>query len=291
MKTGGRTATLRQSLSISRAVLRDGGVAEWEVEAEALLRHVLETNRADFLTLVYAKDGILNHSQAKYLSSLLDLRLSGEPLAYIVGRREFYGLELEVNEHVLIPRQETELLVDIVLEYLPSFEPMPRVIDVGTGSGAVALAIAANSKSVDIIATDNSGGALDVVRRNASKLGLSNRISFVRCDMLDAVGGPVDIIVSNPPYIPSGQIEYLQTEVRREPVVALDGGDDGLEPFRRLLAQAEDKLAPGGVVVVELMPEQMEAAMEIARQTMPNLSAVRTREDLMGNARALVLET
>jgi release factor glutamine methyltransferase len=291
MKTGGRTATLRQSLSISRAVLRDGGVAEWEVEAEALLRHVLETNRADFLTLVYAKDGILNHSQAKYLSSLLDLRLSGEPLAYIVGRREFYGLELEVNEHVLIPRQETELLVDIVLEYLPSFEPTPRVVDVGTGSGAVALAIAANSKSVDIIATDNSGGALDVVRRNASKLGLSNRISFVRCDMLDAVGGPVDIIVSNPPYIPSGQIEYLQTEVRREPVVALDGGDDGLEPFRRLLAQAEDKLAPGGVVVVELMPEQMEAAMEIARQTMPNLSAVRTREDLMGNARALVLET
>ena len=183
------------------------------------------------------------------------------------------------------------MLVDIVLEYLPSFEPMPRVVDVGTGSGAVALAIAANSKSVDIIATDNSGGALDVVRRNASKLGLSNRISFVRCDMLDAVGGPVDIIVSNPPYIPSGQIEYLQTEVRREPVVALDGGDDGLEPFRRLLAQAEDKLAPGGVVVVELMPEQMEAAMEIARQTMPNLSAVRTREDLMGNARALVLET
>ena len=214
MKTGGRTATLRQSLSISRAVLRDGGIAEWSVEAETLLRHVLETNRADFLTLVYAKDGILNHSQAKYLSSLLDLRLSGEPLAYIVGRREFYGLELEVNEHVLIPRQETELLVDIVLEYLPSFEPTPRVVDVGTGSGAVALAIAANSKSVDIIATDNSGGALDVVRRNASKLGLSNRISFVRCDMLDAVGGPVDIIVSNPPYIPSGQIEYLQTEVQ-----------------------------------------------------------------------------
>jgi release factor glutamine methyltransferase len=282
---------LRQSLNEFRVALRDGGIAEWSVEAETLLRHVLETNRADFLTLVYAKDGILNHSQAKYLSSLLDLRLSGEPLAYIVGRREFYGLELEVNEHVLIPRQETELLVDIVLEYLPSFEPTPRVVDVGTGSGAVALAIAANSKSVDIIATDNSGGALDVVRRNASKLGLSNRISFVRCDMLDAVGGPVDIIVSNPPYIPSGQIEYLQTEVRREPVVALDGGDDGLEPFRRLLAQAEDKLAPGGVVVVELMPEQMEAAMEIARQTMPNLSAVRTREDLMGNARALVLET
>jgi release factor glutamine methyltransferase len=290
MKTGGRTATLRQSLSISRAVLRDGGVAEWEVEAEALLRHVLETNRADFLTLVYAKDGILNHSQAKYLSSLLDLRLSGEPLAYIVGRREFYGLELEVNEHVLIPRQETELLVDIVLEYLPSFEPTPRVVDVGTGSGAVALAIAANSKSVDIIATDNSGGALDVVRRNASKLGLSNRISFVRCDMLDAVGGPVDMIVSNMPYIPSGQIPHLQAEIQREPAVALDGGDDGLDLFRRLVAQAKTKLAPGGVVVVELMPEQMETASVISRRTMPNLSTMRTREDLMGSERALILE-
>jgi release factor glutamine methyltransferase len=282
---------LRQSLNEFRAVLRDGGIAEWGVEAEALLRHVLGVCRSEFLTLVYGDDACLSSSQSGHLESLLERRLSGEPLAYIVGTREFYGLELNVNEHVLIPRQETELLVDIVLEYLPSFEPTPRVVDVGTGSGAVALAIAANSKSVDIIATDNSGGALDVVRRNASKLGLSNRISFVRCDMLDAVGGPVDIIVSNPPYIPSGQIEYLQTEVRREPVVALDGGDDGLEPFRRLLAQAEDKLAPGGVVVVELMPEQMEAAMEIARQTMPNLSAVRTREDLMGNARALVLES
>jgi release factor glutamine methyltransferase len=281
---------LRQSLNEFRVALRDGGIAEWSVEAETLLRHVLETNRADFLTLVYAKDGILNHSQAKYLSSLLDLRLSGEPLAYIVGRREFYGLELEVNEHVLIPRQETELLVDIVLEYLPSFEPTPRVVDVGTGSGAVALAIAANSKSVDIIATDNSGGALDVVRRNASKLGLSNRISFVRCDMLDAVGGPVDMIVSNMPYIPSGQIPHLQAEIQREPAVALDGGDDGLDLFRRLVAQAKTKLAPGGVVVVELMPEQMETASVISRRTMPNLSTMRTREDLMGSERALILE-
>ena len=118
-----------------------------------------------------------------------------------------------------------------------------------------------------------------------------DRVRFVRCDMLEAVGGPVDIIVSNPPYIPSGQIGRLQAEVQREPIVALDGGDDGLEPFRRLLAQANDKLARGGVVVVELMPEQMEAAAEVARQTIPNLSGLRTREDLMGNERALILET
>ena len=282
---------LRQSLNEFRAVLRDGGIAEWGVEAEALLRHVLGVCRSEFLTLVYGDDACLSSSQSGHLESLLERRLSGEPLAYIVGTREFYGLELNVNEHVLIPRQETELLVDIVLEYLPSFGPMPRVVDVGTGSGAVALAIAANSKSVDIIATDNSGGALDVVRRNASKLGLSNRISFVRCDMLDAVGGPVDIIVSNPPYIPSEQIRHLQAEIQREPTVALDGGVDGLEPFRRLLAQAKAKLAPGGTVVVELMPEQMDAAAEIARQAIPTLSALRTRNDLMGNARAMVLET
>ena len=270
--------------------MRDGGIAEWSVEAETLLRHVLETNRADFLTLVYAKDGILNHSQAKYLSSLLDLRLSGEPLAYIVGRREFYGLELEVNEHVLIPRQETELLVDIVLEYLPNFGPIPKLVDVGTGSGAVALAIAANYESVDLLATDISSEALDVARRNASKLELEDRAGFVRCDMLDAVGGPVDMIVSNMPYIPSGQIPHLQAEIQREPVVALDGGDDGLDLFRRLVAQAKTKLAPGGVVVVELMPEQMETASVISRRTMPNLSTMRIREDLMGSERALILE-
>jgi release factor glutamine methyltransferase len=135
------TTTLRQSLSESRAVLRVGGVAEWEVEAEALLRHVLGTDRANFLTLVYGGDGLLSSTQSDRLASLLNRRLSGEPLAYIVGTREFYGLELDVNEHVLIPRQETELLVDIVMEYLPRFGPMPTVVDIGTGSGAVALAI------------------------------------------------------------------------------------------------------------------------------------------------------
>ena len=285
------TTTLRQSLSESRAVLRVGGVAEWEVEAEALLRHVLGTDRANFLTLVYGGDGLLSSTQSDRLASLLDRRLSGEPLAYIVGTREFYSLELDVNEHVLIPRQETELLVDIVLEYLPNLGPTPRVVDVGTGSGAVALAIAAHNESVDIIATEVSPQALDIASRNASKLGLHDRVSFVRCDILEAVGGPVDIIVSNPPYIPSGQIGRLQVEVQREPMIALDGGDDGLEPFRRLLAQANDKLARGGVIVVELMPEQMESAAEIARQTIPALSALRTRDDLMGNERALVLET
>ena len=246
---------------------------------------------ASFWLWAYGDDACLSSPQSGRLKSLLERRLSGEPLAYIVGTREFYGLELDVNEHVLIPRQETELLVDIVVEYLPSFGPMPTVVDVGTGSGAVALAIAAHNESVDLLATDVSRQALDVARRNASKLGLDDRVSFVRCDMLEAVGGPVDVIVSNPPYIPSSQIGRLQAEVRREPVVALDGGDDGLEPFRRLVVQAKDKVARGGVVVVELMPDQMEAAAEIARQGMPSLAGLWTREDLMGNERALVLET
>ena len=282
---------LRQSLNEFRAVLRDGGIAEWGVEAEALLRHVLGVCRSEFLTLVYGDDACLSSSQSGHLESLLERRLSGELLAYIVGTREFYGLELNVNEHVLIPRQETELLVDVVLEYLPSFGPEPTVVDVGTGSGAMALAIAAHNESVDLLATDVSRQALDVARRNASKLELDDRVRFVRCDLLEAVGGPVDIIVSNPPYIPSGQIRHLQAEVQREPMIALDGGDDGLEPFRRLLSQAKEKLNTGGVVVVELMPEQMEVAAEIARQGMPSLSGLWTREDLMGSERALVLET
>ena len=282
---------LRQTLYESRAILRDGGVAEWEVEAEALLRHTVGADRADFLTLVFGDDASITPSQSKHLKSLLERRICGEPLAYIVGTREFYGLELEVNEHVLIPRQETELLVDIVFEYLPRFGSTPRVVDVGTGSGAVALAIAAHSESVDLLATEVSVEALDVARQNASNLGFDDRVRFVRCDLLAGVSGLADIIVSNPPYIPSGQIRHLQAEVQREPVVALDGGADGLEPFRRLLAQAKSKLAPGGVVVVELMPEQMEDAGELARQEMPDQSTLRTREDLMGNERALVLET
>ena len=284
--------TLRQSLESVRAELRDHGISEWQIEADMLLRHVLGVARSDFLSLVYSGDARLTDTQNRRLDALITRRIGGEPLAYITGQREFYGLDLEVNENVLIPRQETELLVELTLGYLANrdegHEPA-TVVDVGTGSGAVALSVAAHADNARVLGVDISPSALAVAMRNRDRL-LGSGVEFVLGNLLTAVAGPVDIIVSNPPYIPSGTLPTLATEVQREPRGALDGGADGLDHFRRLATQADERLTLGGVLIVELMPEQMDAATEIARRTIPNVASVSIHSDLMGNKRALVAE-
>ena len=287
-----RPHTLRHSLDGARNALRDRGIAEWRIEADILLSRVLGVSRSDFLSLLYSGEDILTRSQALLLHELITRRLGGEPLAYIVGRREFYGLDLEVNESVLIPRQETELLVEVALEYLTGRRRKPgqtTVVDVGTGSGAVALALAAHTHNARIVGVDVSRDALAVAMRNRDRLEAKG-VEFVQGDMLTAIAGPVDVIVSNPPYIPTSTLDSLAVEVRREPAVALDGGADGLDHFRRLAAQASERLAPGGALIVELMPEQMNAAISVARRVMSNIAAVSARLDLMGNRRTLVVE-
>ena len=283
--------TLRQSLESIYAELRKHGISEWQIEADVLLSHVVGVSRADFLSLVYGGDFHLTHTQLHRLDAFIKRRIGGEPLAYITGQREFYGLDLEVNESVLIPRQETELLVELALDHLTSrhegHEP-PTVVDVGTGSGAVALAVAAHADNARVVGVDVSPSALDVAIRNRDRLPGSG-VEFVLGDMLTAIAGPVDVIVSNPPYIPSGTLASLAVEVRREPTIALDGGVDGMDQFRRLATQASDRLAPGGALIVELMPEQMDDAMEIAHRTMPDIASVSTRSDLMGSRRAIVV--
>ena len=221
-------------------------------------------------------------------------------MAYIVGGREFYGLDLEVNENALIPRQESELLVELALERIASWDDArraPTVVDVGTGSGAIALAVATCARSARIVGVDISRGALEVAVINRGRLSergdspIRNGVEFILGDMLTAVAGPADVIVSNPPYIPSGTLDSLAVEVRREPRIALDGGADGLDHFRRLTRHASEILSPGGTLIVELMPEQMDAAMRLARMNMRDVASVSSRLDMMGRRRALIVET
>ena len=160
------------------------------------------------------------------------------------------------------------MLVDVALEHLDGSDNcIPIVVDVGTGSSALAVAIATHAKTASVVATDVSKSALEVAKRNVAFLGLSHRIEFVLGDMLTPIHGPIDIIVSNPPYIPSCDIVGLAAEVRQEPRIALDGGVDGLDPLRHLLAHAKFKLAQGGMLIVELMPEQMNRARRLAAET------------------------
>ena len=285
--------TLRRGLETARKALSAAGVPDARIEAEVLLRFVLGWERARFLAEVYAGESArLSTDRRERLRALLARRLGGEPLAHIVGAREFYGLSLRVDESVLIPRQETELLVDLALDWIGAPRAArPLIIDVGSGSGAIALAVGANSRAARVVATDISADALAIARRNAATLGIADRIGFVRCDTLAAIRGPIDLIVSNPPYIPSADMANLQAEIKREPRLALDGGADGLDPFRRLARGAANALAPGGALIVELMPSQMDAAESIARASIPRASRISRRADLFGDDRALIVET
>jgi release factor glutamine methyltransferase len=289
-KTSSKPPTIQEIFVRTRNALVASGINDSDIEAEVLIRHLLSMDRSEYFASL--TDSI-NSANSDKLNTLVNLRLAGEPLAYITGIREFYGLEFAVNRDVLIPRQETELLVDLALEYISNRQKNGRslvstVADVCTGSGAVGVALAVNCPSARIYATDISQAAIEVAKQNALTHKVADRVRFVRNDLIDGVQDPFDLILSNPPYIPHGMLDTLDIEVRNEPSIALDGGSDGLEIFRRLIQQSEAMLHEFGALIVELMPEQMDAALELAGETFPNAEVGYT-EDLAGNARALTV--
>jgi release factor glutamine methyltransferase len=280
-------ATASQRLSASH-------VPDATLEAEVLLRHVIDVSRAE---LYASLDRPLGDTEVAELKRLTGLRTEGEPLAYILGRREFYGIDLAVTRHVLVPRQETELLVEQVLEWHArraaneaARDPATvRIVDIGTGCGAIAMAIASSLPHAAIYATDISGEALKVADANRRRLGIEGRVRLVRTDLLQGIRGPLDVIVSNPPYIPTGQLSSLAREVQAEPRVALDGGPDGLTVTRRMLAQAAERVNRGGLVLTEIAPEQLEPVMAEAATLFPD-ARIRSATDLLEMPRAVAIE-
>ncbi|MCL6612692.1 MAG: peptide chain release factor N(5)-glutamine methyltransferase [Peptococcaceae bacterium] len=234
------------------------------VDAEALLGHCTGRDRAALY-----RDGPdrLSPGQEETFRRLLERRAGGEPLAYITGHKEFMGLDFLVGPAVLIPRPETELLVEKALEILKDL-PAPVVADVGTGSGAIAVSLAVFLESARIYATDISPGALEVARENAARNGVLERVEFRRGDLLepllDIPGFKADLAAANLPYVPSSEIPGLMPEVRdHEPREALDGGPDGLDHYRRLVPQARELLRDGGRLLMEIAPGQGAALREI----------------------------
>jgi len=219
-------------------------------DAETLALHLLQQPRAWLLAHPEAE---LTDRQAAKLLSLSERRAAGEPLQYLTGVQEFYGLTLRVTPAVLIPRPETEHLVESVLAWGQSQLKPLRLLDIGTGSGAIALALAANEPSAEIVATDISVDALEIARDNALRLGLSDRIRFFQSDLLPPDEDPFDAIVSNPPYIPSLDAPTLQREVvDHEPHTALFAGPDGLDIYRRLIPAARVALREAGLLALEI---------------------------------------
>lgn len=230
-------------------------------DAELLLQHLLQISRA---TLLANPARELSPEELRHFEAFITRRRRHEPIQYITGMQEFYGLPLHVTTAVLIPRPETEHLVEAVLERLPHDHSL-AIADIGTGSGAIALALAAHLPHANVTALDLSPAALEVAQANAAQLNLSVRIRFAHSDLLDALSpeqrhNSFDAIVSNPPYIPTADAPQLHPQVREyEPSSALFAGADGLEIYRRLIPQAHQALKPGGLLALEIGHGQREA--------------------------------
>lgn len=222
-------------------------ISSARIEVQCLLQAVLHVTRAYLLA---HPERMLSVPELAHYHGLMQRRLAGEPIAYILGEREFYGLNFKVTPATLIPRPDTELLVELALQRIPKQKPC-RVLDMGTGSGAIALAIAHACPHADVVASDASVAALAVAVENARALGLSN-VNFVHSDWFAAIGEQqFDLIVSNPPYIEEDDPHLKQHDVRYEPVTALVSGAEGLDDIRKIIRQSAVYLAPGGWLLLE----------------------------------------
>lgn len=265
-------------VSAVRALGARNGYASARLEAEILLADTLKIPRA--LLLARLGDTIADADAAQFAGRVAR-RAQGEPLAYIVGHREFYGLDFVVDRRVLIPRPETEHVVEFALDALKKIShPDPVLADVGTGSGAIALALAHQTTRVKIFATDSSPDALAVAQLNAARFNLKDRVDFCRTDLLDGIPEPLDIITANLPYIPLERFQKLPREIRDfEPRSATLAGLDGLSVIRRLLLQVEQHAARACFVFLEISEEQGEAAQVLVNTLLPR-AQVQIHRDL-----------
>ena len=265
------------------------GIDSPALDARLLVAHAL---RLDHAGLAAAASRTLSDAERDTVAALAQRRLAAEPVARIVGEKEFWSLTLRLSPDTLVPRPETETVVEAALAALPAAgtgAPAPRIADLGTGSGALLLAILHERRDAFGIGTDISAGALACARANAQRLQLASRAAFVACDLSGALRGPFDLMVSNPPYVASAQIATLAPEVRDfDPRRALDGGADGLAFYRRIAGEAANLLAPQGALVVELGAGQLEPVSGIMAQAglVPPEPA---RRDLAGIPRGLIL--
>ncbi len=278
--------TVAQARQLGRSALADAGVDTPSLDADLLLCHLLGWNRARLLA---RPERLLTPDEESAYRSLLRRRAAREPLAYILGRREFYGLEFAVDQRVLVPRPETELLVDLALEHVAEHPKARLAADVGTGSGAVAVALAVHAPQLRVVACDISPEALSLARSNALRHGA--QVDFVVADLLSPLVGPFDLILANLPYVARDGWDSLPPEVRdHEPRLALDGGPDGLDAYRRFFPQARDRLPPGGFLAVEIGADQREAVTAMARAWFPG-ATVRLHRDLAGLPRVVSVLT
>jgi release factor glutamine methyltransferase len=280
------SATIKSALTEGAASLKTAGVDGSRNDANLLLMHVLDRDRT-FL-LAHPEENLSLNEFDQY-RLLVARRAEGYPLQYLTGHQGFFQLDFEVTSDVLIPRPETELIVEVGMEILKD-ETAPFFADVGTGSGAIAISLLQELPRARAIAVDVSSAALEVAKRNAERHEVIDRLQFIKSDLFAAMASTdkFDLIVSNPPYVPANELNDLQREVRHEPQGALDGGPDGLAVIRRLLQDAPERLSARGHLVFEIGFNQHEAVKTLIDHAVWEL--IEIRKDLQGIPRTVVLE-
>ncbi|MBM6593407.1 peptide chain release factor N(5)-glutamine methyltransferase [Microvirga pudoricolor] len=270
----------------TRRILSEAGIETAALDARLLLLHALGIGATE---LVMRPDEPVTPAQGSALAALTARRLTHEPMARILGEREFWGLPFRLSPETLVPRPDTETVVATALELFPEWDRPLRIVDLGTGSGCILVSLLHERPRSHGVGVDLSPGALRTARRNAVLNGVGDQARFLASNWADAVSGTFDLVVSNPPYIASAVVETLDAEVRHhDPRLALDGGPDGLEPYRILFREAPRLLKAGGAMVLEIGYDQAEAISRLAGAA--GLEIVALRHDLGGNPRCVAVK-
>ena len=257
--------TARLLIEEGARLLAEKAIDETTQNSEWLLAHATGTKRMELRAF---GETVIKPATAQTFFTLINMKARGWPLAYLTGEQPFMGMSLRVNPAVLVPRPETEGLVQLALNTLSIKKiTAPRLLDIGTGSGCIACALAQHLPQAQVVAIEESRPALETAMLNAGLLGLDARISFAQGDCFENVTGQFDAIVTNPPYIPTGMIEALDAEVRCEPFIALNGGEDGFSCVRAITGKAQDFLKPGGFIALEIGYNQGSGVRELLERT------------------------
>ncbi|MCL2436886.1 MAG: peptide chain release factor N(5)-glutamine methyltransferase [Clostridiales bacterium] len=282
---------VKDVVQMAEAQLQRCGVSDAKVDAELIFRYLLNVDKMGFFKLWGTS---LDDATSDRYLDLIAVRSQGMPLQYITGEQEFMGFRFSVNPDVLIPRQDTEVLVEEIVQTIQARKKRNcAVFDLGCGSGAIGISIAKLCEDAKVTASDISKGAIETAKRNAKALGVEKRMSFSEGNLFEPFQGrfrseKFDIIVSNPPYIKSHVIPTLQVEVKdHEPLLALDGGEDGLDYYRQIMAKVHIHLKKGGILALEIGHDQARAVVEIAADY-ENFNDLKLIKDLAGNDRGLI---
>lgn len=269
--------TVKKCLSFGKTFLKNAEIESYSIDAEILLMEVLNFSKVQLFT---KDDYVLSKDENKKYIELLNKRKNFMPVQYITNKCEFMGLDFKVNNHTLIPRSDTEILVECAIKFIEE-NNFKTAIDIGTGSGAISVSIAKYCKNINVTAVDISEEALKIAQENASQNAVSNKIYFIQSNVFDKITSKFDIIISNPPYIKTDIIKTLMPQVKDfEPVSALDGGIDGLFFYKKIISECKNYLNANGVIIFEIGYDQANAVSELLKNE--NFSKIKVTKDLAG---------